>query len=228
MYNPNPNDQIGRDDFLVYQDKLLDAQEVRQLRNSNIKKIQVAPHTIITPLARDVAFDLGIQIEVASPSEIEDSGPPKIVALGADHGGYDLKEFLKEELKQAGYEILDVGTHSKNSVDYPDFAFKVAVLVAGKKACRGIMIDGVGIGSTMMANKVMGVRAANCHNLFEIKNSRRHNNANYLCIGGQTLGKGLAKEMVLTWLKEPFEGGRHARRVNKINDLEKGIPPFPI
>ena len=206
-----------------FPEKLLTGEEVKKAYRQGKKKLFLLPGTIVTPLARDVAEDLKVELLFPLLEEEElTSGP---VALGADHGGYALKEVIKKSLKEWGYEVIDVGTHSEQSVDYPDYAYQVAKLVSEKKAWRGIMVDGVGIGSAMVANKVAGVRAANCHNLFEIQNSRRHNNANVLCLGGQTLGPKLALSMVKLWLDEPFEEGRHARRVSKINRLDWGEPP---
>ncbi len=144
-----------------------------------------------------------------------------VVALGTDHGGVDLKETLKTFLQENGYEVLDVGTHTKDSVDYPDIALKVAELVASGKACRGIVIDGAGIGSCMAANKVPGVRAALCYDYATAVNSREHNNANVLTLGAGLIGTNLAKQIVQTWLMTAFGGGRHARRVDKITAIEQ-------
>ena len=143
-----------------------------------------------------------------------------VVALGTDHGGVDLKEILKVFLQEDGYEVIDVGTHTTDSVDYPDIALKVAELVASGKACRGIIIDGAGIGSCMAANKVPGVRAALCYDYATAVNSREHNNANTLTLGAGLIGTNLAKQIVKTWLETPFGGGRHARRVDKITAIE--------
>jgi ribose 5-phosphate isomerase B len=146
-----------------------------------------------------------------------------VVALGTDHGGVDLKEALKAFMHENGYEVIDVGAHTKDSVDYPDIALKVAELVASGKACRGIIIDGAGIGSCMAANKVPGVRAALCYDYATAVNSREHNNANALTLGAGLIGTNLAKQIVKTWLETPFGGGRHARRVDKITAIEKSF-----
>ena len=143
-----------------------------------------------------------------------------VVALGTDHGGVDLKETLKVFLQENGYEVIDVGTHTTDSVDYPDIALKVAELVASGKACRGIIIDGAGIGSCMAANKVPGVRAALCYDYATAVNSREHNNANTLTLGAGLIGTNLAKQILTTWLDTDFAGGRHARRVDKISAIE--------
>jgi ribose 5-phosphate isomerase B len=143
----------------------------------------------------------------------------RVVAIGTDHGGVDLKEVLKKDLIEHGYEVIDVGTHTKDSVDYPDIALSVAQLVAQGKAWRGVVIDGAGIGSCMAANKVPGVRAAMCYDYATAVNSREHNNANVLTLGAGLIGINLAKQILNTWLTTEFGGGRHARRVDKITAI---------
>jgi len=145
----------------------------------------------------------------------------KVVAIGADHGGYELKEALKPELKTLGFEINDVGTNSKDAVDYPDFAHAVAQAVGNGKAWRGIMIDGAGIGSCIVANKVPGVRAGMAYDYSSAVNSREHNDTNVLTLGAGLIGVNLAKQIVKTWLTTEFGGGRHAGRVDKIKSVEK-------
>jgi RpiB/LacA/LacB family sugar-phosphate isomerase len=145
----------------------------------------------------------------------------KIIAIGADHGGYPLKESLKPFLQELGFNPIDCGTNSPESVDYPDFARAVAEKVASGKAWRGIMIDGAGIGSCMAANKVQGVRAAMCYDYATAFNSREHNNANILTLGAGLIGPNLAKQIVKTFLETEFGGGRHAGRVAKIMEIEK-------
>jgi len=145
----------------------------------------------------------------------------KVVAIGADHGGYELKEALKPELKTLGFEINDVGTNSKDAVDYPDFAHAVAQAVGNGKAWRGIMIDGAGIGSCIVANKVPGVRAGMAYDYSSAVNSREHNDTNVLTLGAGLIGLNLAKQIVKTWLTTEFGGGRHAGRVDKIKSVEK-------
>jgi ribose 5-phosphate isomerase B len=142
------------------------------------------------------------------------------VALGADHGGYEMKEELKAYLDGLSYSVVDCGTHSAASVDYPDFAYAVAKLVSEGRAWRGIIVDGAGIGSCMAANKVPGVRAAMCYDHATAVNSREHNDANVLTLGGVLVGRSLARQIVKTWLETDFGGGRHARRVNKIMGIE--------
>ncbi len=156
-----------------------------------------------------------------APSEPPPAPPRGVIALGADHGGFPLKEILKEHLQAQGFDVVDCGTHSSDSVDYPDFARAVAQLVSEGKAWRGIMIDGAGIGSCMVANKIPGVRASMCYDHATAHNAREHNNANVLTLGAGLIGAHLARQIVDTWLSTPFAGGRHARRVNKINALDE-------
>lgn len=145
----------------------------------------------------------------------------KIVALGADHGGYPMKEKLALHLIEAGYHVIDCGTNSAESVDYPDFAFAVAEKVSLGYAWRGIIVDGVGIGSCITANKLPGVRAAMCYDHATAVNSREHNDANVLTLGAGMIGENLARQIVDAWLSTEFGGGRHARRVDKITAIEK-------
>jgi ribose 5-phosphate isomerase B len=143
------------------------------------------------------------------------------VAIGADHGGFVMKENLIKHLKEGGYQVDDCGTYSTDSVDYPDFAYAVALKVSEGKAWRGIIIDGAGIGSCMAANKVPGVRAAMCYDHATAVNSREHNAANVLTLGAGLIGMNLARQIVSTWLNTEFAGGRHSRRVSKIMNIEK-------
>ena len=143
------------------------------------------------------------------------------VALGSDHGGYAAKEALKKYLLNSGYRVTDVGTDSEESVDYPDFALRVARKVASEECERGIMIDGAGIGSSMVCNKVRGIRAALCYDMKTIENSRLHNNANILTLGGPLHAVDQLCRMVQVWLTTPFEGGRHWARINKMMAVER-------
>jgi ribose 5-phosphate isomerase B len=148
------------------------------------------------------------------------SGQPRI-ALGSDHGGFALKETLIAHLRSRGFQTRDCGTHSAEPVDYPDFAAAVASLVAAAECEVGIVIDGAGIGSCMTANKVPGVRAAACWDISSARNSREHNHANVLTLGAGLLGDALARQIVDEWLATPWGGDRHARRVAKIDDVER-------
>jgi ribose 5-phosphate isomerase B len=145
----------------------------------------------------------------------------KMVAIGTDHGGYEMKEALKIYLEELGYAVTDCGTNSKDAVDYPDFALAVAREVTGGKAWRGIVIDGAGIGSCMAANKVPGIRAAMAYDYSSAMNSREHNDANVLTLGAGLIGLNQARTIVKTWLSTDFLGGRHTRRVEKIVAIEK-------
>ena len=143
------------------------------------------------------------------------------IAIGTDHGGWQLKDIIKKQLTEAGYAVHDCGTNGPEAVDYPDIALAVARLVA-EGTCRwGIILDGAGIGSAMVANKVPGIRAANCHDLSSARNSREHNHANVLTLGARFLGEGLALEVVRVWLGTPWGPGRHADRVAKITRVER-------
>ncbi len=147
--------------------------------------------------------------------------PTATIAIGADHGGFAMKEALKPFLTAQGYTVLDCGTHSRDSVDYPDQAYAVAKLVANGSAEFGIIIDGAGIGSCMAANKVPGIRAAMCYNEATAKNSREHNHANVLTLGAGMIDQSAAEHIVSTWLATPVGEGRHARRAQKIMAIEK-------
>ncbi len=142
---------------------------------------------------------------------------PYRVALATDHGGFALKMVIGEHLKGRGIEVLDLGTDSTTSVDYPEYAQKLAEAMLSGEAEKGILFCGAGIGMSMVANRYKGIRAALCHDHFTAVVSRRHNDANVLVLGGRILGPDLAIEIVDTWLATPFEGGRHARRVDKID-----------
>jgi len=158
---------------------------------------------------------------VNQPATQTSATEKKIVAIGSDHGGFEMKAALMDFLKELKYEIIDCGTNSKDAVDYPDFALAVAELVRQGKVWRGIMIDGAGIGSCMVANKVPGVRAAMAYDYASASNSREHNNANYLTLGAGLIGLNQAKLIVKTWLATEYAGGRHQPRVDKIMQVEK-------
>lgn len=142
------------------------------------------------------------------------------IAIGSDHRGFDVKRRIVMQLRQMEHEVLDLGPETQDSVDYPDFAFEVARAVGTGRAERGILICGTGIGMCIAANKVTGVRAAPCHDSITAEMSRRHNDANVLCLSADLLGEELIERMVRIWLSTTFEGGRHARRVEKIVRFE--------
>jgi ribose 5-phosphate isomerase B len=193
---------------------------------------EIPEGALVTPLARQVAMDLKVEfVEVSvskEPAPLPTASPTRdqtsktrVIAIGADHGGFELKEELKLALSGMGYTLTDCGTDSESSVDYPDFAFAVAEMVASGAAWRGIIVDGAGIGSCMAANKVPGVLAAMCYDQATAVNSREHNNANVLTLGAGLLGSSLALQIAKTWLETGFGGGRHARRVDKITQIER-------
>lgn len=155
-----------------------------------------------------------------SPDPVAVSGS-EAIAVGADHGGYALKERIAFRLREAGYDVHDCGTDGPDSVDYPVFAHEVARLVAGGDCRWGVVVDAAGIGSAMAANKVPGVRAALCYDLSTARNSREHNLANVLTLGAGMIGDNLAWQIVQEWLKTPWGGDRHVRRVGLITEIER-------
>ena len=143
------------------------------------------------------------------------------IIIGSDHRGVDTKQRLAETIRGLGHEVIDVGASCVDSVDYPDFAYDAARRVGRGEVDRGILICGTGIGMCIVANKVRGVRAAACQDGISAEMSRRHNDANVLCLSADLLGEDLMNQMIRTWLETPFEGGRHARRVEKIAKIEE-------
>jgi ribose 5-phosphate isomerase B len=201
-------------------------------RTSPNSELAVTPETIITLLAREEAERRGIRFRIVSADEpgaaagsaSGDTSPEKsarVVAIGADHGGFELKEQLKVHLREWGYQVLDLGTDSTQAVDYPDFAEAVGKAVASGEAWLGILLDSAGIGSSIAANKVPGVRAAPCYDRATARNSREHNDANVLTLGAKLIAPETAREIVALWLSTPFAGGRHQRRVDKIRAIEE-------
>lgn len=150
------------------------------------------------------------------------------IAVGSDHRGFEAKQQIKSIISQLGHECIDFGTDSSDPVDYPDLAYSVAVAVSKEEADRAILICGTGIGMSITANKVKGVRAALCHDELSAQISRHHNDANVLCISGDLIGEILLRKIVEVWLTTKFSGGRHLRRVRKITAIEKGQDPKTI
>lgn len=175
--------------------------------------LHVPPGAIITPSARDLARERGIQI-VETASE-------KTIALGSDHGGFQMKEALKPVLAELGWRIRDIGVFEEKPADYPDIAHAVARMVADGAAALGVIVDGAGIGSSMAANKVPGIRAALCYDEASARNSREHNHANVLTLGGRMLTASQAVDVLRMWLATPFGGGRHQNRIDKITEIER-------
>jgi ribose 5-phosphate isomerase B len=204
--------------FVLLERKLsvstIDDMQIQQIVQRVLKQVmglsQQGPIPVDTPSAAETALRSGAQ-----------TGVRKVVAIGADHGGFELKEILKAVLSGMGLDVNDVGTYSKAAVDYPDYAHEVAKRVSSGKAWRGIMIDGAGIGSCIVANKVPGVRAGMAYDYSSAVNSREHNDTNVLTLGAGLIGVNLAKQIVKTWLSTEFGGERHARRVEKISMVEK-------
>ena len=174
---------------------------------------------IITPSARDLIRENSVEIRHRSRRSA--TGLHRIIAIGADHGGYQAKERLKKHLDELGYRHRDFGAFSEEAVDYPDFAHAVAQAVANGNCDLGIMIDGAGIGSCITANKVPGIRAAMCYDIATARNSREHNYANVLTLGGKLLTTEKISEIVNVWLSTPEGEPRHGKRVAKIIAIEK-------
>jgi ribose 5-phosphate isomerase B len=170
----------------------------------------------VTPLAREEAWARGIELNVGTPT----SGQRLRVAVGSDHGGYPVKEEVKTWLAELGHAVLDLGTHDTRAVDYPDFARAVGEAVASGRADLGVCVDGAGIGSSIAANKVPGVRAALCYDERTARNAREHNFANVLSLGGPLLGSGGCSAVLRAFLETPEGAARHARRVDKIGAIE--------
>lgn len=145
------------------------------------------------------------------------------IAVACDHGGYTLKSSVKDALAVSGAEVVDLGTDTAESVDYPDFAFKAIKLLLEKQCERVILICGTGIGMSIFANRIPGVRGALCHESYAARMSRLHNDSNCLILGGRVIGPGIAGEIIDVWMKTPFEGGRHAARLAKIEELSQRV-----
>jgi len=214
--------------------QLVTEREIRVALAEGKRRLEIDPGAIVTPLAAEIASASGIEIirrvETVTPAKLDQNPTPepvsvptgvKKVAFGSDHGGFQLKQVLLKHAESLGYSVTDLGTSSEEPCDYPDFAYAVAESVASGEAWRGVMIDGAGIGSCVVANKVPGVRAACCHNEFVARNSREHNDANVLTLGSRVTGIEVCKEILRIWLETWFAGGRHKGRVEKIRDIER-------
>jgi ribose 5-phosphate isomerase B len=190
--------------------------EIREAAAGDTLRIDEA--AILTPLAQDLARERGVQIERVRRRT---AARKKKIALGADHGGFEMKEEIKRVLADLGHDYQDFGTHSTEAVDYPDYAHLVARAVGGGNCDLGIMVDGAGIGSCMVANKVPGVRAAMCYDEASARNSREHNGANVLTLGGKMISTDRMREIVRAWLATELTEDRHRRRVDKITEIER-------
>jgi ribose 5-phosphate isomerase B len=192
----------------------IDDIQIQQIVQSVLQQLSELPPQVRTPVEPFTAAE-------TTPRSDAQTGGRQVVAIGADHGGFELKEILKADLSGMGLDVKDVGTFSKAAVDYPDYAHDVAKMVSAGKAWRGIMIDGAGIGSCIVANKVPRVRAGMAYDYSSAVNSREHNDTNVLTLGAGLIGVNLAKLIVKTWLSTEFGGDRHTRRVEKISAVEK-------
>ena len=212
--------------------KLISEQTILEAVRRGEKSIQVDGDAIVTSAAHDRAKQLGVQIVPrpkgsATSVKASDSVPlnkpssNETIAIGSDHGGFQLKGQLAGFLQGLGYKVVDLGTYSEEACDYPDFAYAVSRMVSLGDASRGIMIDAVGVASAMVANKIPGIRAASCDSEFAARSSREHNDANVLTLGGRVVGSELAKSIVKIWLETWFGGGRHQKMVDKITEIEK-------
>lgn len=191
--------------------------DVRNLEEG--AKIRIAEGARLTPLAADIVRERKIELIRRVPRR--SSRAIKHIAVGADHGGFKMKEELKSFLNELGHQVRDFGTNSEDAVDYPDFAHAVAKAVSEKQVDVGIIIDGAGVGSAMTANKVSGVRAAACYSVAVAKNSREHNGANVLTLGSKTISSKEMREIVEAWLTTDLTEERHKKRVDKIMAVEK-------
>jgi ribose 5-phosphate isomerase B len=208
---------------------LITEQHVIDTAKRGQKTMSVLSGSIITDAARDRAKQLGVEL-VSGKQDVSPAVPTLVpvsrsldkctVAIGSDHGGFGLKEILKRYLENLGYKVVDLGTTSEEACDYPDFAYAVARMVSRGDVSKGIMIDAIGNASAIVANKVAGIRAACCTDEFSARSSREHNDANILTLGGRILGSEIAKAVAKIWLETSFSGGRHQKRIDKINEIE--------
>ncbi len=225
IYNRSGNTKVGK-----MSRKLLSDANIKDAAKMGHKSIKIETGTIVTSAARDRAKSLNIEIvqasersspEIAKVSDSKRSQKTRgVIAVGCDHGGYQMKEHLKPFIEELGFIVKDVGTSSEEACDYPDFAFAVAKLVSSGDADKGIMLDAVGVASAMVANKLPGIRAAACQSEFAAQSSREHNDANVLTLGGRLIGSALANSIVKIWLYTEYLGGRHQKRVEKISEID--------
>ncbi len=208
--------------------KLITEDDILQFINSGASEVVANKNTIITPAALDRIRHSNLKI--VECKDIQDnlnaasqSNTVKTIAIGSDHTGYETKQIVIQYLKEKGYRIIDVGTNSKESCDYPDFALEVAKRRLNGECERGIMLDATGIPSAIVINKLPGIRAATCYNEFTAKSAREHNNACVLVVGAKALGEETIKTIVETFLKTEFAGGRHQRRLDKITAIEQKL-----
>ena len=197
--------------------RVITEDDVRSLEAGSM--LRIAEGARLTPLAADIVSERNIQIVRRVPRKGTNSS--KLVAVGSDHGGFQMKEELKRLLDGLGHRVHDFGTHSEDAVDYPDFAHAVARAVADGTSDVGIIVDGAGVGSAMTANKVPGVRAAACYSVAVARNSREHNDANVLTLGSKTISSAEMREIVTAWLSTEITEDRHRKRVAKIDAIQR-------
>jgi ribose 5-phosphate isomerase B len=181
--------------------------------------LRIGEDARLTPLAADLVNER--KIEIVRRTSRRGSKASKLIAVGADHGGFQMKEELKVLLGELGHKVQDFGAYSEEAVDYPDFAHAVARAVADGNSELGIVIDGAGVGSAMTANKVPGVRAAACYSVEVARNSREHNDANVLTLGSKTINSKQMRDIVTTWLSSEISEDRHRKRVAKIDAIQR-------
>jgi ribose 5-phosphate isomerase B len=191
--------------------------DVRGLEQGAV--LRIGEDARLTPLAADIVNEK--KIEIVRRASRRGSKATKMIAVGADHGGFKMKEELKVLLTDLGHRVQDFGTDSESAVDYPDFAHAVARAVADGSSELGIIIDGAGVGSAMTANKVPGVRAAACYSVDVARNSREHNDANVLTLGSKTISSAQMREIVTAWLATEISEDRHRKRVAKIDAIQR-------
>jgi ribose 5-phosphate isomerase B len=200
---------------------MIDDAEIHRIVERVVNQVMGTPEKALTPVPTIPEATLQPSKAETPATGMAPKTAAKVVAIGSDHGGFDLKENLKAYLTELGYDVRDAGAYNKGAVDYPDFAHEVARLVSTGKAWRGIMIDGAGIGSCIVANKVPGIRAAMAYDYSSAVNSREHNDTNVLTLGAGLIGVTLARQIVKVWLSTEFGGGRHVPRIEKITAVEK-------
>lgn len=207
--------------------KLITESDVNDILKQGLNIIVVSKNSIITPLAQDlIKIKKMTIVEKKTDNELNlqstaQEHSKKKISIGSDHTGFKLKNILIKYLGEKGYDTFDAGTYDEKPCDYPDFAKIVAESVSSGKSGFGILIDATGIPSAITANKVKGIRAATCYNSFSAQSSREHNDANILVVGAKALGEETVKIIVDVWLNTGFAGGRHQKRLDKINAIEK-------
>src|SRR6202521_3921306 len=217
FFDAAPKNPISGSDITATRDEssktVITEDDVRDLGPGSV--LRIGEDARLTPLAADIVSEKRIEIVRRVPRR--GSRSSKMIAVGADHGGFKMKEELKAFLKELGHQVHDFGTNSEDAVDYPDFAYAVARSVAEGASDVGIVIDGAGVGSAITANKVPGVRAAACYSVAVARNSREHNDANVLSLGSKTITSAEMREIVQAWLGTEITEDRHRKRVAKID-----------